>query len=140
MSGALHWQVLADLVLALHLMVVLSVVGGLVLVVAGNVRGWCWVNALWFRLAHLTVIAIVAAQAWLGAVCPLTTLESWLRVRAHTAPYDAGFIQHWFERLLYHDAPAWAFTLAYTLFGLAVAAAWWYFPPRFRGSGSPRHR
>ena len=140
MSGTLHWQVLADLVLALHLMVVLSVVGGLVLVVAGNVRGWCWVNAHWFRLAHLTAIAIVAAQAWLGAVCPLTTLESWLRVRAHTAPYDAGFIQHWFERLLYHDAPAWAFTLAYTLFGLAVAATWWYFPPRFRGSGSPRHR
>ena len=126
------WQLLANLVLGLHLAVVLFVVGGLVLVVVGNWRGWHWVNALWFRLAHLVAIGIVVAQAWLGAVCPLTTLESGLRVRARAAPYEAGFIEHWMQWLLYLDAPGWAFTLAYSLFGMAVAAAWWYFPPRFR--------
>jgi hypothetical protein len=34
------------------------------------------------------------------------------------------------SRLLYHDAPPWVFIVAYTLFGLLVAAAWWIFPPR----------
>ena len=30
---------------------------------------------LWFRLAHLTAIAVVVLQAWFGVICPLTTLE-----------------------------------------------------------------
>lgn len=135
MSEAVGWRVLADLVLTLHLAVVVFVVAGLALVVVGHLRGWRWVDAPGFRIAHLLAIAVVAVQAWLGAVCPLTILESWLRLRAQETPYEAGFIEHWFGRLLYHDAPAWAFTLAYSLFGLAVAAAWWYFPPRFRNTG-----
>jgi Protein of Unknown function (DUF2784) len=126
------YQLLADLVLALHLAVVLFVVGGLLLIVAGNLRGWRWVNALAFRLAHLAAVAVVAAQAWLGLVCPLTTLEMWLRVQAHAPSYKGSFIEHWLQRLLYYDAPAWGFTLVYTLFGLAVVLAWWRFPPRRR--------
>ncbi|MBC8057021.1 MAG: DUF2784 domain-containing protein [Rhizobiales bacterium] len=132
MKDPLPWQLLADLVLALHVAVVLFVVGGLALILVGNLRGWRGVNRPWFRLLHLLSIGVVVAQAWFGAVCPLTTLESSLRVRARAAPYEAGFVEHWLQRLLYIEAPAWAFTLAYTLFGMAVAAVWWYFPPSFR--------
>ena len=57
------YQLLADAVLALHVAIVLFVVGGLVLVIAGNFRGWRWVNRLWFRLAHLGAIAVVVAEA-----------------------------------------------------------------------------
>jgi hypothetical protein len=96
---------------------------------SGNRYGWRFVNAWWFRLAHLAAIGIVVAQAWFGIACPLTTLESWLRVRAGEAAYETSFIEHWLTRLLYYDAPAWVFTVAYTLFGLAVVAAWWRFPP-----------
>jgi len=127
------YQLLADLVLATHFAVVSFVVGGLLLVVVGNRCGWPWVNRWWYRLAHLAAIAVVVAQAWLGVVCPLTTLESALRVRAGGAGYETSFIGHWLTRLLFYDAPAWAFTAAYTLFGLAVMAAWWRFPPRRRG-------
>ena len=123
------YRLLADVVLTVHFAIVLFVVGGLVLVVVGNWRGWGFVNAWWFRLAHLAAIGIVVAQAWLGIVCPLTTLESWLRSRAGEAVYETSFIEHWLTRLLFYDAPPWAFTLAYTLFGLAVVAAWWRFPP-----------
>jgi hypothetical protein len=123
------YQLLADLVLATHFAVVLFVVGGLVGVVAGNFFGWRFVNAWWFRVAHLAAIAVVVAQAWLGIVCPLTTLESWLRTQAGEAAYETSFIEHWLTRLLFYDAPAWAFTAAYSLFGLAVVAAWWRFPP-----------
>jgi polyferredoxin len=124
------YRLLADIVLSLHVAIVVFVVGGLVAVVVGNLRGWWFVNAWWFRLAHLVAIAVVVAQAWLGVVCPLTTLESWLRGQARQAAYEAGFIEYWLQRVLYYDAPAWVFTVAYALFGLAVAAAWWRFPPR----------
>jgi hypothetical protein len=133
------WQLLADVVLALHVGVVAFVVGGLLLVVIGNLAGWRWVNRLWFRLAHLGAIVVVVAEAWFGLVCPLTTLEMWLRSRARGgSTYTGSFIEHWLQRLLYYDAPAWVFTLAYSLFGLAVAAAWWYFPPRRGGTRPPR--
>ncbi len=121
---------LADAVLALHLGIVVFVIGGLVLVVVGNLRSWRWVNGIAFRVAHLAAITVVAAEAWLGVTCPLTTLEMWLRTKARAATYDGSFLEHWLRRILYHDAPAWVFTLAYSLFALAVAAAWWRFPPK----------
>ncbi len=132
MSDSLPFQLLADAVLTLHVALVLFVVGGLALVVIGNLLKWSWVNALWFRLAHLATIALVAAEAWLGMVCPLTTLEMWLRSRAKVLTYEGSFIEHWLQALLYWQAPAWVFTAAYTAFALAVAAAWWFFPPTAR--------
>lgn len=123
------YQLLADAVLALHFCIVAFVLGGLVLVIAGNLRAWRWVNGLRFRLAHLAAIAFVVAQAWLGATCPLTSLELWLRAQALGPGYDGSFIEHWLRRLLYYEAPSWVFTLAYSLFGLLVAASWWRFPP-----------
>ena len=124
------YQLLADIVLVAHVALVAFVVGGLLLVVGGNLAGWRWVNALWFRVAHLAAIGFVVAEAWLGIVCPLTSLEVWLRAQARQAAYTGSFIEHWLQRLLYYDLPGWVFTLAYSLFGLAVLASWRYFPPR----------
>jgi hypothetical protein len=128
------YRLLADVVLAIHFAIVVFVVGGLVAIVAGNRFGWAFVNGWWFRLAHVAAIGVVVAQAWLGVVCPLTTLESWLRVQAGAAAYETSFIEHWLTRLLFYEAPGWVFTTAYTLFGAAVAAAWWFFPPVSRAS------
>ena len=124
------YQRLADAVLVLHLGVVVFVIGGLVLVVVGNILRWRWVNEWWFRLAHVAAIGVVVAQAWLGRICPLTTLESWLRMRAGSPPYGESFVEHWVHRLLYYDLPPRVFTVVYTVFGLLVVAAWWYFPPQ----------
>jgi hypothetical protein len=123
------WRALADAVLLLHLAIVLFVVGGLVLIVAGNLRGWRWVNTWWLRLAHLAAIAVVVAEAWAGVVCPLTTWEHALRVRAGDTVYGGGFIEHWVQRLIYYDLPGWVFVLGYSLFGALVVAAWWRWPP-----------
>jgi len=126
------YQLLADAVLALHAAIVVFVVGGLVLVFVGNLATWHWVNALGFRLAHLAAIVVVVAQSWVGAVCPLTSVEAWLRWKAGEAVYAGSFVEHWLHRILYYDAPSWVFTLVYSLFALLVVAAWWRFPPRFR--------
>lgn len=124
------YQFLADVVLALHVAIVAFVVGGLVAVIAGNLLRWSWVNAWGFRLAHLGAIGFVVAETWLGLVCPLTSLEVWLRAHARQGTYSGGFIEHWLQRVLYYDAPAWVFTTVYSLFGLGVLAMWWFFPPR----------
>jgi hypothetical protein len=125
----LPYQLLADVVLTLHFAVVVFVVGGLVLVIIGNLGSWRWVNAFWFRLAHLGAIVVVVAEAWLGVACPLTTLEMWLRANARATTYSGSFIEHWVQQLLYYDAPPWVFVLGYSLFGLLVAATWLHFPP-----------
>ena len=135
------YALLADAVLVLHAGIVLFVVGGLLLVVLGNWRGWPWVNRPWFRLAHLAAITVVVAESWLGLTCPLTTLEWWLRARAGVAPYESSFIAYWLQTLLFYEAPGWVFALAYTVFGVLVAAAWWRFPPtwadiRRKGGGA----
>lgn len=125
-------QLLADAVLILHFAVVLFVVGGLVFTIVGNFRGWRWVNGVGFRLLHLAAIGIVVAQAWLGATCPLTTFEMWLRAQAGLTTYNGSFIAYWLGRLMFYQAPEWVFTLVYSLFGLLVAATWWRFPPTFK--------
>ena len=138
MRKEMPYQLLADLVLTLHFGVVAFVVGGLVLTIIGNVRAWRWVNVLGFRLAHLGAIAVVVAQAWLGATCPLTSFEMWLRAQARASSYSSSFIEHWLQRLVYFEAPAWVFTLGYSLFGLLVALTWWRFPPNIRRGGNQK--
>ena len=113
----------------LHLAVILFIVGGLLLIPAGNRLGWLWVNMFWFRLTHLAAIAVVVVQAWLGRYCGLTVLESWLREQAGEAGYRGSFVQHWVQRLIYHEAELWVFGLAYTVFGALVVLAWWRYPP-----------
>jgi hypothetical protein len=132
MNSDLPHPLLANTVLVLHLAIVAFVVGGLVLIVAGNLRGWPWVNRPWFRLLHAAAIATVVAEAWFGLTCPLTTLEMWLRAQAGGPTYSGGFIEHWLHSLLYYDAPAWLFTVAYTAFAAVVAFTWIRFPPRRR--------
>ena len=130
MRDGLQYPLLADAVLMLHFALVAFVVGGLVVVWVGNLRGWRWVNAWWFRLVHIAAIGVVVAQAWLGADCPLTTLEMELREKAGMDTYRESFIAHWVQRVIYYEAPPWVFTWIYTLFGLLVAATWWRYPPR----------
>ena len=127
------YGLMADLLTALHALFVLFVVVALVMVLVGWAVGWGWVRNAWFRAAHLLAIAYVAAQAWFGQICPLTVWENELRQRANQQPYEGTFIGYWAYRLLYYEAEPWVFTLAYTLFGLAVLAAFILCPPRRRG-------
>ena len=123
------YAVLADGVLLLHFAFVVFVIAGLLLIVLGGLRQWRWVRNGGFRLAHLTAIGVVVAQAWLGKICPLTMLEMWLRRQAGQAAYQGSFIGHWVGEALYYSAPAWVFGLAYTVFAVLVIAAWVAIPP-----------
>lgn len=132
------YQNLADSVLLLHSSIVVFIVAALVLIIVGGYRRWRWIRHWWFRIVHLVAIAVVVAQSWAGLLCPLTTLEMWLRGEAGAVQYDGGFIQYWLKYFLYYDAPAWVFVVCYTVFGLLVIISWLRFPPQ-KKSGAARH-
>ena len=121
---------LADLILVLHVGIVAFVLVGQLLFLMGGILAWAWVREWWIRLAHLALIAFVIVQSWLGAVCPLTIWEQALRHQAGQAGYAESFIEHWLSSLIFFNAPAWVFVLAYTLFGVLVLLTWRWFPPR----------
>jgi hypothetical protein len=133
------YRTFADVVLVTHVAFVGFVVLGLLVILLGGVRGWRWIRHPWFRALHLAAISLVVAQAWLGMLCPLTTLEMHLRARAGEPTYEETFIARWLHELLYYEAPPWVFVVIYTLFGLAVVASWVKFPPRPFRSGARRN-
>ena len=123
-------SLLADTLLFAHVLFVLFVVIGLVLILIGKFAAWEWVRNPWFRVVHLVAIGVVAAQSWVGVICPLTTWEMALRERAGDVTYPGSFIAHWLETILYYEAPAWVFTLCYTVFATVVVASWIWVRPR----------
>jgi len=123
----------ADIILVVHFAFVLFVVGGLGATWLGAWLGWRWVRNVWFRVSHLSAIVFVAAEALVGAWCPLTIWEAALR----GARAEKGFVAQWVHRLLFYDFPPWVFTTAYAGFALLVAATFWLVPPR-RSSNDER--
>ena len=131
--------VAADLTLAAHAAFIVFVVAGQVLILAGWMLGWRWPRNPAFRLVHAGGIALVVLESWFGVVCPLTWLEFRLRAAAGSPVQADSFIGYWLQRLIFYDAPSWAFTLVYTGFAVVVAATLVFYPPRRRRPrrGSP---
>lgn len=129
----MNYSLLADFIVLVHFAIVLFVVGGLLLIVLGNVMSWPWVNTTWFRALHLLAILIVVAESLLGIECPLTTLENWLRIQAGQGVYQGSFIQFWVHQVMFYSAPGWVFATVYAAFAALVVAAWWRWPPRRSG-------
>ncbi len=130
MEGGFLYIIAADLILVAHALVAGFIVFSLIFIWFGNVRGWAWVRNPWFRYTHLAANGVVVLQAWLGAICPLTTWEMALREKGGEATYSGSFIAHWLDSILYYQAPEWVFVVCYSLFGLLVAATWWWVRPR----------
>jgi hypothetical protein len=118
----------ADALLVLHFAIVAFIIGGLVLTWTGAALGWAWIRNPWFRYLHLGAIAFVAAEALAGIACPLTVWEDMLRgnMRAES------FIGRWVQRLLYYQAPEWAFTSLYVAWAAATLVTLRLVPPRRR--------
>ena len=130
MEAGFLYLLAADLLLFGHVLFVAFVVFSLILILIGKPLDWAWVRNPWFRLVHLAAIGIVALQSWLGVICPLTKLEMTLRVRADGVVYSGSFISHWLDSLLYYQAPAWVFTVCYTVFAALVVISWFWIRPR----------
>lgn len=127
------YHYLANAVLLAHVGIVLFIICGLLLTLLGGALRWRWVKNFWFRALHLVGIVYIVMEAWLGIVCPLTTLELWLRKQAGQAVYEGDFIAHWMGQIMFYDAPAWVFIAAYSAFATLVLLSWFLVRPGFPG-------
>jgi Protein of Unknown function (DUF2784) len=128
------YSLLADLVLLIHLAFVAFVLLGFVVIWVGYFCGWSFVSNVAFRVAHLLAMAFVLAESLLGVMCPLTTWENQLRVRAGEARYEGSFVQEWAGRILFYECNEKIFTWLYAGFFAFVLLTFWIVPPR-RGHG-----
>jgi hypothetical protein len=85
------YQILADVVLVLHLLFIIFVVGGGLLVLK-----WRWV-----AFPHLPAAIWGAVIEFMGWYCPLTPLENHLRHIAGQSGYEGGFIEHYLLPVIY---------------------------------------
>lgn len=124
---------LADAVVVLHFAYVSFAVGGEILILAGGLLGWRWVRNLAFRLVHLVAVVLVAAEALLGVVCPLTEWEFRLRELAgQQVERQLSFVARLVRSIIFYDFPTWVFTVAYVGFAVLVASSFLLIPPRRR--------
>jgi hypothetical protein len=126
-------RVLADAIVVFHAAYVSFVVLGLPIILIGIGLKRGWVRNFWFRAIHLGMIGVVVLETMLGIPCPLTVWEHQLRLAAGEQSYRGDFLGYWAHRLIFVDAPPWAFNLIYTLFGLAVLLTFILAPPRLPG-------
>lgn len=125
----LLFRIAADLTVICHLGYALFILLGQVAILVGAWRGWRWVRGRKLRLIHLTAILIVVAESLLGIVCPLTTLEKWLRTQAGQTSYQGDFLANWIHDLLFVEASSTVLAGCYIAFGLCVALTLWFVPP-----------
>ena len=125
------FSLLADVVVVLHAVYVGFCLFALVFIFVGAVLRWRWVRNFYFRLLHVTMMTVVACEAGLGLVCPLTTLENYLREKAGETPFEASFFARLAHDLLFFDAPQWMFNVGHVTFGIIVLATFVLVPPRW---------
>lgn len=91
---AMIYQILADLILVVHLLFVAFVVAGGLLVLKKR----------WIALLHVPAAIWGALIELMGWYCPLTPLENHFRHLAGSSGYEGGFIENYFVPVIYPDA------------------------------------
>ncbi|MCH7799470.1 MAG: DUF2784 domain-containing protein [Planctomycetes bacterium] len=130
------YALLADLIVIVHLAYVAFVIAGTVLVLTGALLRWRWIRNPVFRVVHLLAITVVAVQAAVGVICPLTEWETALRRRAgQQVEADISFVGRLVRDVLYYDVSPRALTITYVIFALLVFATLLIVPLRWRRRG-----
>jgi hypothetical protein len=103
------YQILANLVMLLHLLFIIFVVAG----------GFLVLRWAWLALLHVPATLWGIFIEFSGTVCPLTPVENQFRRMAGQKGYTSGFIEHNLVPIIY---PAGLTHETQVLFGLVVIA------------------
>ena len=87
----MHYRILADIVVVIHLAFILFTIAGAIFVVW---RRWVF----WF---HLPAVIWASWIELSGNICPLTPLENWLRVEGGQEGYSSDFVLNYLLPILY---------------------------------------
>lgn len=122
---------LAQAVLAVHLLVIAFNVFGLVAIPLGGWLGWGWVRVRWWRWLHLASMVVVAVQAVAGQACFLTIWQARLSgAGGAPEPLIMGVV----NRLIFWPLPLWVFAVLYVVLLVYVLALLKLVPPRPPGA------
>jgi hypothetical protein len=142
----LVYEILADFLVLIHFAYVAYVVLGQLVILIGWPLRWRWIRNPWFRISHLAMILVVAAEALVDYQCPLTTWELDLRAQIGQIPENrhelpewdvenASFMARMVWKIMFPDR-SWVPYMKpgyYTFAGLVLATLI-LVPPRFRKS------
>lgn len=126
----MFYKVIADTILIIHVLYVLFAVGGEIFIIIGGFLKWNIIRKMAFRIIHLIAVVIVAVEASLGILCPLTLWENQFRLLSgQRVDENITFIGRLFRKIIFYDFPLWMFTSAYILFALTVVITFIKIPP-----------
>jgi hypothetical protein len=124
MSATMSYLAAAEAVWFIHAVYVFFVVGGQIAILAGAMVNWLWVRHLWFRVAHVAAIGIVAFETIIDVPCTLTVLQDYLLVQGGMRP--RGFNINPFA------VPRGFWDETYLVFAAVVLLTFVLVPPRMR--------
>ncbi len=128
-----HYALLADIVVVFHLFYVVFAVGGEAAILVGRFCRHVWIGNPVFRVAHMLSVVLVAVEASIGVMCPLTAWEYKLRrLAGQVYEGDITFIGRLVRTMIFYDFPQWVFTAMHISFGILVVLTFIFIPPRFR--------
>lgn len=112
-------QTIAEAILALHLVIIVFNVLGLIVIPLGAILHWRIVRVAWLRVLHLILLAIVVGQALAGRACILTIWQDELTGQAAT---PSPMIMDFIDGLIYWNFPLLVFTIIYAVAFVYVLA------------------
>jgi hypothetical protein len=83
---------------------------------------------------------LVAVNAWMGKICPLTIREKEKRETAGDEGYPGTFVGYYLQKVIYVDLPIWVFAIIHTVFAALVLITWLIWPPRWTRSKYGKER
>jgi hypothetical protein len=139
----MFYQILADIVVAIHFAYVSYVVLGELLIAVGIPLGWQWIRNFWFRVSHLLMILIVVAESVVHFECPLTTWEYQLREASGQPIENRSFVGRLLHKLMFFDLGDDSWRMWQWIYGGAAAVVvltWVLAPPRWlwTSAGEPQ--
>src|SRR4030067_3194555 len=124
------YRLIADFLVALHLLWILFMLAGVALILWGILFKRIILNWFWFRTLHLAGIIYVGALSIQGKLCPLTTWENQLRAKSDPASaYTGSFIIHYIEKIVYPEVDPVLLQTATITIGIFTILAYLVVPP-----------
>ena len=115
----MYTKIFADTILILHFLVIIFYYS-LLFNTIWIFKNWKFVKNYKIRLAHLMLIFFITLETFLGIICPLTTLENYLRGQS----YSETFISFWISKVIYWDFPTTFFIVVYAIFLIFAIILW----------------
>jgi hypothetical protein len=124
------YSLLADAVVAIHVVYVSYVLLGQLAIWLGLFCRSHWVRNPWFRWTHLVMMSIVGIEAIFDVTCPLTTLEDSLRESAGDQSAEGSFVGRLLHDLIFVDASPSTLAVLHITFALVVIGTFVLVRPR----------